>query len=198
MIGPRNLGESRELTSPASRGRLNEEESEVIDMDEWKPGAHVRIGELDMQVAFEIRCAAKGGRCKRVRGWALALPRGGEYVLLIVPVKAGFPHALVPETFEGACSVPGCPAPGHDRFYDKDVVYLAPQAGEHSSRLAERFEGGVTKTVNLCMDFQVLRPHFEEFRDKGKTSALVWAPGKDGTMLKPDWQRIGHSSQQNT
>ena len=169
----------------------------MIDMEKWESGARVRIGELDLQVAFEIRCAAKGGRCGLVRAWALALPPGGDHALLIVPVKEGFPQALVPHTFDGALSVPGCPASGHDRFYDKDVVYLAPQAGEDTSRLAERFEGGVTKSVHLCMDFQVLRPHFEEFRDRGKAPGLMWAPGKEGTMLKPEWQRVGRPAQQH-
>ncbi|MFE1785626.1 hypothetical protein ACFW9F_24395 [Streptomyces sp. NPDC059506] len=111
----------------------------------------------------------------------------------VVPPR--FSQALVPHDFEGACSVPGCPAPGHDRYYEKDALYLAPQSGENTSKLIERFEGGVIKGIHLCLDFRVLRPHYEEYRDKGRARPLLWAPGKDGTLLKPEWQRIGRSDQ---
>lgn len=167
----------------------------MVDTEEWKPGSKIQLGELDVTVAFEIRCSAKGGRCLKRRAYAAALPRGGEYALMIIPTRDGFPQALVPHSFEGACSVPGCPASGHDRFYEKDAVYLGPQSGENSSRLVDRFEGGVIKSVHLCLDFQILRPYFEEYRDKGKAEALLWAPGKGGIMLKPEWQRIGRPAQ---
>lgn len=163
----------------------------MIGGDEWKPGSKIQLGDLEAKVAFEIRCAAKGGRCGRVRAYALALPGGGDYALMIMPAGDGFPQALVPHSFEGACEVPRCPSRGHDRFYDKDTVYLASRSGENSSELSERFEGGVIKGVNLCMDFEVLRPHFEEYRSRGKAEPLKWAPGKEGTMLKPEWQRVG-------
>ncbi|MEU8437111.1 hypothetical protein AB0F18_30270 [Streptomyces sp. NPDC029216] len=156
----------------------------------------VQLGDLQLPVAFEIRCSAKGGRCNRVRAYAAVLPTDSEkYALLIEPARVDmvsmqFKRALVPRSFEGACSVPGCPAPGHDRYYERDAVYLAPQSGEDSAKLVSRFEGGVIKTIELCLDFQVLRPHYEECREKGRARALLWAPGKEGTLLKPEWQRI--------
>ncbi|MEV5985094.1 hypothetical protein AB0L85_08745 [Streptomyces sp. NPDC052051] len=156
----------------------------------WKPGSKIQIGELEVQVAFKIRCGAKGGRCGKVRAYAMALPRGGDYALVIIPTGDGFPQALVPHSFKGACEVPSCPTRGHDRFYEKHVAYLSSRSGDATSELAERFEGGVIKGVNLCLDFEILRPHFEEFRRKGKARALDWAPGMDGTMLKPEWQRV--------
>ncbi|MEU3171708.1 MULTISPECIES: hypothetical protein [unclassified Streptomyces] len=163
----------------------------MIGGEKWKPGSKIQLGELEVTVAFKIRCGAKGGRCGKVRAYALALPRGGDYCLMVIPVRDGFPQALVPHDFNGACEVPSCPTRGHDRFYEKDVVYLSSRSGENSSGLAERFEGGVVKGVNLCLDFEILRPHFAEYRRKGKAPALDWAPGMDGTMLKPEWQRVG-------
>lgn len=158
--------------------------------EKWEPGSTIQLDELEVTVAFKIRCGAKGGRCGRVRAYAMALPRGGDYALMIISVEDDFPQALVPHSFQGACEVPSCPTPGHDRFYDKDVVYLSARSGDNSLGLIDRFAGGVVQGVDLCMDFRILRPYFERYLRAGRARALDWAPGMDGTLLKPEWQRV--------
>lgn len=153
----------------------------------------------DLPVAFEIRCSARGERCLRVRARVLALPKGAQHALLVVPVLDQCPRALVPHTFAGgAFSAPLCPKPGHDEFYDKDIAHLSPYSDQDIARVARRFAGGAINGVHLCIDYEELRERFEEYRDKGRAEPLLWHGGKRidrkdlHRRLKPEWQRLPH------
>ncbi|MFZ3468066.1 hypothetical protein ACODT3_36985 [Streptomyces sp. 4.24] len=150
---------------------------------------YIRALHGDLPTAFTIRCSGMGGRCRKVRARALALPKEADDALVILSTRAMHLPMLIRRTFEGACTAPTCPVDGHDRFYEKDMLHLAPGVQEDSARLKDRYAGGVVRTVILCMDLQLLRPYFEEFRDRGKVGELPWAPGNPGTLLKPEWQR---------
>lgn len=156
-------------------------------------------GELDLPVAFEIRCSARGERCLRVRAHVLALPTGAQDALLVVPVLTQCPKALVPHSFDGgAFSAPLCPKPGHDEFYDRDIAHLSPYSDQNVAGAARRFAGGAIKGVHLCIDYKELRARFEEYRAKGKADPLLWHGGKKidrkdlHRRLKPEWQRLSH------
>lgn len=146
-----------------------------------------RSRHLNHPIVTEIRCAAGGGRCGRLRGLVLGFPRPPTNDVVLIITTEGTPahtkhgvllELLVPRSFEGVADTVMCPNLRHNESiegeYDSTDTWTTPWG--------RRLSGNQTLARGLGssngMPFRLLRAPYERFMATGRTQPPVeWKVG---------------------
>lgn len=138
----------------------------------------------ELPLAFEIRCAARDGKCRQLIGRAWAAPTGGPFVLFLdnaPSVEGTLLQAAVPAHLGGGTDILWCPQHRH-----------ATHPGSTAERV--RYSSGLGA---IHTPFEKLRPTYERWARTGRQQlALMLAPPEPvpGVPQRPPKRGRGKAS----
>lgn len=143
------------------------------------------VNDQPFKVVLIIRCAGRGGRCRRIIGKVRAVlsdePRKPVLLLTNEGQSGRMDWPLleegIPADFSGSSGIIACPTHGHlitDKSDKSLPVYGLPG-------------GKWARGMSVQLPFSLLREPYSEYLERGVTQEVLWVPTPETAVHVPTW-----------
>jgi hypothetical protein len=140
---------------------------------------------VEKVTATVIRCAGRGGRCRRIIATAEANPGRGPESPILGLSNAGYApeHGYVlsedsvPADFSGSTSIPTCP--------DHDALILEKKPGQRPA-LPGAPAGDFVEGESVQMPNSLLQEPYRQFLRTNRVQEVAWLPTPATAVYRPE------------